>query len=350
MTFNFFKHFVKSPVGLAFTIVGGSCSYVGSSYYLSSRRAADDHDDNDEWKQRRSNLLFQDDDDDDYQPPSRPVLSWTMQPVMYSESPVSVSAGDDNNNNNITLWKPPSRQDLLNRLKGFGSDGKTPLPEKDAEYDVLIIGGGATGAGCAVDAASRGLRTACVERDDFASGTSSKSTKLVHGGVRYLEKAFWNLDIEQYKLVAEALSERTTLLKIAPYLAYPLPIMLPIYKWYMVPYYWCGAKAYDLIAGSKNLATSYFLDATKALEAFPMIKQEDLVGAVVYYDGAQNDARMNVALALTAIQQGATVVNHTEVVSLLKEEVAGKEKPQLCGAILRDRLTGETWSVRAKCK
>lgn len=122
----------------------------------------------------------------------------------------------------VLQWKPPTRSELIKRLSEHSE------PEK--ELDVLIIGGGATGTGCALDAAYRGLKVACVEREDWSSGTSSKSTKLVHGGVRYLEKAFKELDIEQYKLVDEALRERSTFLKIAPHLTDQLPIMLPIYQ------------------------------------------------------------------------------------------------------------------------
>jgi glycerol-3-phosphate dehydrogenase len=173
------------------------------------------------------------------------------------------------------------------------------------EFDLLVIGGGATGAGVAVDAASRGLRVALVERDDFSSGTSSKSTKLVHGGVRYLQKAIFELDYEQYKLVREALHERKIFLQTAPYLSNMLPIMLPVYKfvlfhlqypshvtnatqctrYWQVPYYWAGCKMYDFLAGGENMESSYVMSRGKALEAFPMLKSKGLVGAVVYYDG-----------------------------------------------------------------
>ncbi|KAI8619728.1 hypothetical protein BC830DRAFT_706418, partial [Chytriomyces sp. MP71] len=131
------------------------------------------------------------------------------------------------------LWAPPSREEMLRRLgcptlppvkKATDTNTNT---DDNGEFDLLIVGGGATGVGCALDAATRGLKVALVERDDFSSGTSSRSTKLVHGGVRYLEKAFKELDIEQYKLVVEALHERSIFLKIAPYLSYQLPIMLP---------------------------------------------------------------------------------------------------------------------------
>lgn len=204
-------------------------------------------------------------------------------------------------------------------------------PSADTEYDVLIIGGGATGAGVALDAATRGLKVALVERDDFSSGTSSKSTKLVHGGVRYLEKAVWELDYSQYQLVREALKERKYFLQTAPHLSMWMPIMLPLDRWWKAPYYWAGTKVYDLLAGSEGIESSYFLTRSKALEAFPMLKQTDLIGALVYYDGAHNDSRMNVSIAMTAAIYGATVANHTEVTGLLKDQ-----NGKLCGAKVRD--------------
>lgn len=123
-------------------------------------------------------------------------------------------------------------------------------------------------------------------------GTSSKSTKLVHGGVRYLQKAVMELDYEQYKLVREALHERKIFLQTAPYLSAMLPIMLPIYKYWQVPYYWVGCKMYDILAGKENMESSYLMSKGKALEAFPMLKQEGLVGALVYYDGAYSSGYM----------------------------------------------------------
>ncbi|NXM85577.1 GPDM protein, partial [Oenanthe oenanthe] len=167
----------------------------------------------------------------------------------------------------------PSREQQLQALQSSG------------EFDVLVIGGGATGCGCALDAATRGLKTALLERDDFSSGTSSRSTKLIHGGVRYLQKAIMKLDFEQYRMVKEALEERAHLLKSAPHLSAPLPIMLPIYKWWQLPYYWVGIKLYDLVAGSQCLRSSYVLTKARALELFPMLRRDRLVGAIVYYDG-----------------------------------------------------------------
>lgn len=215
---------------------------------------------------------------------------------------------------------------------GLFKSSEEAASQNDADvYDLLVIGAGATGAGIALDAATRGLKVAVVERDDFASGTSSKSTKLVHGGVRYLEKAVWELDYNQYALVKEALRERKYFLDTAPHLSSWLPIMLPLDKWWKAPYYWAGTKAYDFLAGSEGIESSYFLTRSKALAAFPMLKKDNLVGALVYYDGAHNDSRMNVSLAMTAALYGATVVNHIEVTSLEKDS-----NGRLCGARVKD--------------
>ncbi|KYO17987.1 glycerol-3-phosphate dehydrogenase, mitochondrial [Alligator mississippiensis] len=231
----------------------------------------------------------------------------------------------------------PAREDQLLAL------------QNTSEFDVLIIGGGATGSGCALDAVTRGLKTALVERDDFSSGTSSRSTKLIHGGVRYLQKAIMKLDFEQYKMVKEALHERANLLEIAPHLSSPLPIMLPVYKWWQLPYYWVGIKLYDLVAGSQCLKSSYVLSKSRALELFPMLQKDRLVGAIVYYDGQHNDARMNLAIALTAARYGAATANYTEVVHLLKKTDPKSGKERVCGAHCRDVLTGQEFDVKAKC-
>jgi len=223
----------------------------------------------------------------------------------------------------------PSRDD---QLKSLSSE----------HFDVLVIGGGATGAGCALDAQSRGLRTALVELDDFSSGTSSRSTKLIHGGVRYLQKAIMGLDIEQYNMVREALHERANLLEIAPHLSFPLPIMLPIYKWWQLPYYWAGIKAYDLVSGGDILRPSYVLSKSKALELFPMLKDKSLKGAIVYYDGMHNDARMCLSIAISAARMGASIANHVEVLDLIKRDGI------VAGARVKNRLTGEEFDIRAK--
>ncbi|KAI0451826.1 DAO-domain-containing protein [Xylaria acuta] len=250
--------------------------------------------------------------------------------------------GPDGNFKLPRFPKVKSREEQLKQLK--------KSREQEEEYDILVIGGGATGAGVALDAVTRGLKVAMVERDDFSSGTSSKSTKLVHGGVRYLEKAVWNLDYAQYQLVREALKERKYFLQTAPHLSMWLPIMLPLDKWWKAPYYWAGTKFYDFLAGSEGIESSYFLTRSKALDAFPMLKPTDLVGALVYYDGAHNDSRMNVSLAMTAALYGATVVNHAEVTGLMKNE-----QGKLCGATIKDRIperdgrSSQDITVRAKC-
>jgi len=244
------------------------------------------------------------------------------------------------------------KEQTLSNLASSGLNKRPtqPLPTRAEQlnslatdqFDVLVIGGGATGSGCALDAASRGLKTALVEFDDFSSGTSSRSTKLIHGGVRYLQKAIMNLDIEQYKMVKEALHERANLLEIAPHLSFPLPIMLPVYKWWQLPYFWAGIKAYDLVSGGDCLKSSYILSKSRALELFPMLKKNELKGAIVYYDGMHNDARMNISIAITAARHGATIANHVKVEELIKTDGV------VSGARVRNQLTGEEFSIQAK--
>ncbi|KAJ2766644.1 mitochondrial glycerol-3-phosphate dehydrogenase, partial [Coemansia nantahalensis] len=246
------------------------------------------------------------------------------------------------------FWTPPRREEMLNELKGLNRDGSDTKTALEREFDLLVIGGGATGAGCTLDAATRGLSVAMVERDDFASGTSSKSTKLVHGGVRYLQKAIMGLDYEQWKMVREALHERKTFLTIAPYLSNELPILLPVYTWWQLPYFWIGCKVYDLLAGKQGITGSYALGRTKTLENFPMLRAENLVGSMVYFDGQHNDARMNAALAVTAAAHGAVVANHVEVTSLIKEKDPETGRETVRGAMLRDNESGDEWAVRAK--
>eukprot|EP00731_Ephydatia_muelleri_P019952 Em0012g777a len=478
----------------------------------------------------------------------------------------------------LTESKRQTRFEAATVLKERSRE-KPKLPTRDEqlaslqsghEYDVLVIGGGITGCGVALDSISRGFSTALVEKDDFSCGTSSRSTKLIHGGVRYLQKAVFNLDYEQYRMVREALHERGNLLNIAPHLSHPLPIMLPVYNdqfapviliahlnqlgcgahlnqlgcgagltttpygigqttppygigqttpygigqttpygigqttppygigqttpygigqttpygigqttpygigqttplwhwpdhtlwhwpdhtlwhwpdhtppmalarphpmalarphpygigqttpygigqttpygigqttpygigqtthpygigqttplygigqtthpygigqttplygigqtthpygigqttlWWQIPYYWAGIKFYDLVAGKQLVKRSYFVSKSKALEEFPMLKAEKLCGALVYYDGQHNDSRMNIAVALTAARLGANLLNHTEVVSLIKEKVPtedGKEKEVVRGVRVRELFTKKEWDIRAK--
>ncbi|WP_027882720.1 glycerol-3-phosphate dehydrogenase/oxidase [Meiothermus rufus] len=221
------------------------------------------------------------------------------------------------------------RADLLDRLAS-------------ETFDLLVIGGGASGAGVALEAASRGLKTALVERYDFAEGTSSRSTKLIHGGVRYLELAIKTLDRVQLNLVRDALHERAVLLRIAPHLSRPLWLLTPLYRLWEVPYYYAGLKIYDLLAGSARLAPAQFIGARGTLKRFPHLNPRGLKGAVAYQDGQFDDARFNVELALTALQQGGVVLNQAEVTGLLKQN------NRLCGAVVHDRLSGKTLEVAAR--
>jgi len=210
-------------------------------------------------------------------------------------------------------------------------------------FDLLVVGGGATGCGIALDAASRGLSVALAEQGDFASGTSGSSTKLIHGGVRYLEAALLNLDRVQFNLVRDALHERGVLLKIAPHLCRRLTLVTPLYRLFEVPYVYAGLKLYDLLAGKMGIGGCEFLSRSQMLSRFPMIRGKGLKGGVLYYDGQFNDARMNLALALTAIEQGAAVVNHLEVVELVRR--GGR----VAGARVRERFSGKSWEIRARC-
>ncbi|XP_010554549.1 PREDICTED: glycerol-3-phosphate dehydrogenase SDP6, mitochondrial-like [Tarenaya hassleriana] len=233
----------------------------------------------------------------------------------------------------------PPRSVQESALVGAGS--ANPL-------DVLVVGGGATGCGVALDAATRGLRVGLVEREDFSSGTSSRSTKLIHGGVRYLEKAVFNLDYGQLKLVFHALEERKQVIENAPHLCRALPCMTPCFGWFEVIYYWAGLKLYDLVAGPCLLHLSRYFSARESLELFPTLakKGDDktLKGTVVYYDGQMNDSRVNVGLACTAALAGAAVLNHAEVVSFIKDDVSGR----IIGAKVQDKLSGKEFDTYAR--
>lgn len=216
------------------------------------------------------------------------------------------------------------------------------LADPGRAFDLLVIGGGATGAGVALDAAARGLHVALVERDDLAAATSSRSTKLIHGGVRYLEKAVKEFDRSQFHLVRDALRERAVLIRNAPHLCHPLPLVTPLYDWWQVPYYLTGLKLYDALAGRANLAPSRFVDAREAKQRFPMLRDEGLRGGVVYHDGQFDDARMNVALGISAAERGAVVATHAEVVAL--HHAGGRVR----GATVRDAFDGDEITVTAR--
>ncbi|MES3002849.1 MAG: glycerol-3-phosphate dehydrogenase/oxidase [Pseudomonadota bacterium] len=204
------------------------------------------------------------------------------------------------------------------------------------KYDVAIVGGGATGLGVALDAAARGFSVVLVESDDFAKGTSSRATKLVHGGVRYLAQG-------NIALVREALHERTTLLNNAPHLAQPLPFVMPSYKVWETPFYGAGLKMYDALAGKAGLGPTQFLGKLQTLACLPTARAEGLKGGVKYWDGQFDDARLALALARTAASKGALVVNYCCATGLRHE--GGK----VIGLTCEDRETGACFEIDARC-
>lgn len=215
------------------------------------------------------------------------------------------------------------RDEMLNQLN------------EAAEWDILIIGGGATGLGAALDAASRGYKTLLLERFDFAKGTSSRATKLVHGGVRYLAQG-------NIKLVMEALRERGLLLKNAPHLTRVQPFVLPSYGWWQKMYYGVGLKIYDLMSGKLSIGKTRLLSKNSAAQYLPALRQQNLSGGILYYDGQFDDARLALNIAQTAAEHGATVLNYVEVLDLHKEKGIVK------GVVAEDVLTGKEYSIRSK--
>lgn len=213
---------------------------------------------------------------------------------------------------------------------------------QDGHFDLLVIGGGATGAGVALDASSRGLAVALVERGDFASGTSSRSTKLVHGGVRYLEAAVTQLDRAQFHLVREALAERAILLRIAPHLVSPLRTVVPAYTLLQALFYRAGLWLYDRAAGRAAIGTSHFLSRAEMLKSFPRLRRHGLKGGVAYYDGQFDDARMVITLLRSAASERATIANRVAANGFIEDH------GRLAGARLVDTVTGHAITVRAR--
>lgn len=216
-----------------------------------------------------------------------------------------------------------TRESMLDRLRAGGT------------WDVLIIGGGATGLGAAVDAAARGYRTLLLEAHDYAKGTSSRSTKLIHGGVRYLAEG----DIG---LVREALHERSLLRENAPHLVKPLGFVVPAYSWWAKPWYGLGLKVYDRLAGDKGWGASRVLSRDEALTHAPTLRAEGLRGGILYYDGQFDDARLAITLLRTFLDLGGLALNALPVTGLIKR--AGR----VVGVEARDAETGETFRVLAR--
>jgi len=206
---------------------------------------------------------------------------------------------------------------------------------QEKEFDIIIIGGGATGLGCSVDAASRGFKTLLLERNDFSKGTSSRSTKLVHGGVRYLAQG-------NVHLVREALLERGRLLRNAPHVCHTLSFVVPAYEWWQKWYYGFGLSFYELLSGKLSLGKTRLLSKRVALQDLPDLSPNHLTGGVLYFDGQFDDCRLAINLAQTAIEQGAVVINYVNVTGFSKE---GKT---ISGVTVKDEISGDKFTVKSK--
>ncbi len=202
-------------------------------------------------------------------------------------------------------------------------------------WDVIVIGGGSTGLGIAVDSASRGYKTLLLEQADFASGTSSRSTKLVHGGVRYMAKG-------DLFLVIEALKERGILLKNAPHLTFNQEFVIPVYSFWEVLLYTIGLKFYDILAGRLSLGKSHFITLSETLIRLPLLKSKGLKGGVVYHDGQFDDSRLAFALVKVCREQGGLLLNYFKATKLLKSE-----KGKVTGLVARDLISGKEYSINA---
>lgn len=221
-------------------------------------------------------------------------------------------------------------------MKAFDRTALINCVKNTAGWDILIIGGGATGLGIAVDAATRGYRTLLVEQEDFAKGTSSRSTKLVHGGVRYLAQG-------NISLVREALKERGLLLQNAPHLTKNETIIIPCYSWFRGMLYTIGLKLYDWLSGSLSIGKSKLIRKKEVIERLPTINQSSLKCGVLYHDGTFDDARLALNLAQTCIENNGVALNYCKVISLNKNSAE-----KICGANILDRETNELYDVKAK--
>ena len=237
-----------------------------------------------------------------------------------------------------TVRRPPWK------TLGMISRSQTIQEIEDIQFDVCIIGGGATGAGCALDAQLRGLKALLVDGGDFASGTSSASTKLVHGGVRYLEQAVKTFDLAEYRMVQGALHERSAMLENAPHLAHAAEFLVPVYSWVQATYYRVGLKIYDLLAGKKNLFPSKFLGKKEAAERLPGLKTDGLYGAVAYADGQFDDARYGMALVKSFVAAGGRAMNYCRVLGFRREA----DGERISGARIRDAIGDREVAVKTR--
>ncbi|RXK49609.1 glycerol-3-phosphate dehydrogenase/oxidase [Aquirufa rosea] len=218
------------------------------------------------------------------------------------------------------------------------------IKANEAKYDICIIGGGATGAGVALDAVLRGYKVLLIEKGDFAGQTSSKSTKLVHGGVRYLEQAVRNLDWQQFKMVYKALHERKVMLQNAPYLAHPLALLTPCYSWWDRVYYGVGMWLYDRISGVTNLKSSQGLGKKQMEQLVPNLQVKSMSGGILYYDGQLNDARYALAILQSAEKEGAAILNYCE----LSHFTLSPKSLKIKRIHFKDLVAGEEYEVDCK--
>ncbi|WP_341224370.1 FAD-dependent oxidoreductase [uncultured Arcticibacterium sp.] len=210
------------------------------------------------------------------------------------------------------------------------------------KFDICIIGAGASGSGAVLDAVLRGFKVALIDKNDFCAETSSKSTKLIHGGVRYLERAFKQLDLEQLRQVRHGLHERKTLLTIAPHLAKPIPLITPVFSWFEGMYYSIGLKLYGMFAAGDGLPSAKWLSKADTLKRMPGLT-EKMHSSVLYYDGTFNDAGFSLAMVSSAELKGAIVANYVSLKDFEKN-VEGK----LTKALVKDEISGENFEIDAK--
>ena len=210
-------------------------------------------------------------------------------------------------------------------------------------FDVCVIGGGATGAGCALDAQLRGLRTVMLDTGDFAGATSSAATKIIHGGVRYLEEAIKDVDPKEYHVVVRALHERVRMLDNAPHLTRKLEFIVPSYSWLNVAYLDIGLKIYDWLAGAGRISPSTFLSREETLKRMPTLKLEGLIGSVMYADGQLDDARYAMALVQSFAEQGGNALNYARVTDFNRDSSG-----RLSGVRVTDQLTGNSFEIAAR--
>src|SRR5882762_3161164 len=229
------------------------------------------------------------------------------------------------------------------KILGMNPRLQTIRDIEGVQFDLCVIGGGATGAGSALDAQLRGLRTLLVEAGDFASGTSSASTKLVHGGVRYLEQAVKTFDLAEYRMVQGALHERASMLRNAPHLAHAAEFLVPVYSWFQATYFRIGLKIYDLLAGKKNLFPSKILSREEVLARLPGLNDDGLYGAVAYADGQFDDARYGMALVRSFQAAGGKALNYCRVAGFVPP-TGGK----ISGVQLQDTIGQADLTIRAK--